>query len=160
MQSKYSNSMCLVVHVTEDWRWWVTILPFSSSVQFSGKRNLSISTCAINDQFSGSYYNVQPAKFKNSCLHFILPPPIEPREITDILQTFFFFCLYCKLWSFLFSAWIYGWYTLRLGHKSNKKKLVHNFWCRLQTQLVRGVSIWVALVNHSLFITDRAIKLY
>ena len=91
MQSKYSNSMCLVVHVTEDWRWWVTILPFSSFVQFSGKRNLSISTCAINDQFSGSYYNVQPAKFKNFCLHFILPPPIEPREITDILQTFFFF---------------------------------------------------------------------
>ena len=92
MQSKYSNSMCLVVHVTEDWRWWVTILPFSSSVQFSGKRNLSISTWwSINDQFSGSYYNVQPAKFKNFCLHFILPPPIEPREITDILQTFFFF---------------------------------------------------------------------
>ena len=49
------------------------ILPLSSSVQFSGKRNLSISTCAINGQFSGSYYNVQPAKFKNFCLHFILP---------------------------------------------------------------------------------------
>lgn len=65
------------------------ILPLSSSVQFSGKRNLSISICAINGQFSGSYYNVQPAKFKNFCLHFILPPLIEPREITDILQTFF-----------------------------------------------------------------------
>ena len=90
MQSKYSNSMCSVVHVTEDWRWWVMILPLSSSVQFSGKRNLSISTCAINGQFSGSYYNVQPAKFKNFCLHFILPPLIEPREVTDILQTFFF----------------------------------------------------------------------
>ena len=136
------------------------ILPLSSSVQFSGKRNLSISTCAINGQFSGSYYNVQPAKFKNFCLHFILPPPIEPRETTDILQTFFFFfSLYCKLWSFLFSAWIYGWYTLRLGHKSNKKKLVHNFWCRLQTQLVRGVSIWIAFIYHLLFITDCAIKL-
>ena len=72
------------------------ILPLSSSVQFSGKRNLSISICAINGQFSGSYYNVQPAKFKNFCLHFILSPPIEPREITDILQTFFFF-LFCTV---------------------------------------------------------------
>ena len=159
MQSKYSNSMCSVVHVTEDWRWWVMILPLSSSVQFSGKRNLSISTCAINGQFSGSYYNVQPAKFKNFCLHFILPPLIEPREVTDILQTFFFFGLYCKLWTFLFSAWIHGWHTLCLGHNPNQKKLVHNFWCRLQTQLVRGVSIWIAFIYHSLFITDCAIKL-
>ena len=93
------------------------------------------------------------------CILFF-PLQLNPGKQQISYKPFFFFSLYCKLWSFLFSAWIYGWYTLRLGHKSNKKKLVHNFWCRLQTQLVRGVSIWVALVNHSLFITDCAIKLY
>ena len=94
------------------------------------------------------------------CILFF-PHQLNPgKQQISYKPFFFFFSLYCKLWSFLFSAWIYGWYTLRLGHKSNKKKLVHNFWCRLQTQLVRGVSIWVALVNHSLFITDCAIKLY
>ena len=94
------------------------------------------------------------------CILFF-PLQLNPgKQQISYKPFFFFFSLYCKLWSFLFSAWIYGWYTLRLGHKSNKKKLVHNFWCRLQTQLVRGVSIWVALVNHSLFITDCVIKLY